>query len=184
VSGGGDQAQPAAGVARRPRPFLVHVATFLLVLSTISWLAWIPLETWYIRWVLIPSVSIPASRIHFATILLGLYDCVSALYLIYLIWGAGLAARSLWVGGRHGAPMAFALYVPIFLLDCLITGSFMYFVRVASESVRGAGWVLLTMGGATLMTVAAIAVLFVPQTRRWDTPLKYADSGPPEPTNV
>jgi hypothetical protein len=184
VSGDGDPAQPAAGAARRPRPFLVHVATFLLVLSGISWLAWIPLETWYIRWVLIPSLIIPASRIHSVTILLGLYDCTSAPYLIYLIWGAGLAARSLWAGGKHGAPMAFALYVPIFLLDCLITGSFMYLVRVAPENVRGAGWALLTMGSATLMTVAAMALLFVPQTRRWDTPLKYADPGPLEPTNV
>jgi hypothetical protein len=134
--------------------------------------------------VLIPSLKISVSRIHFATILLGLSDCISALYLIYLIWGAGLAVRNLWAGGRHGAPMAFALYVPILLLDCLITGTFAYFVRMAPGNVRGAGWVLLTMGGAFLMTVAAMALLFVPQTRRWDTPVKYADPGPPEPTNV
>lgn len=184
VSGGSDQSQPTAAVARRRRPFLAHVATFLLVLSAISWLAWIPLETWYVRWVLIPPLSIPASRVHFATILLGLGDCSFALYLIYLIWGAGLAVRSLWVGGRHGAFMAFALYVPILLFDCLVTGSVMYFVRVAPGKIRGAGWVVLTMGSATLMTVAAMALLFVPQVQRWDTSLKYADPGPPKPTNV
>ena len=160
------------------------VLELLLFLNVITWLAVIPLETWYIGWIVIPSRIISESRIHLVALLLGLQDCLLVFYIVYLIWGAWLAARSLWAGGSNGAPMVFALCVPVLIIDGLVIGILAYVSRVASVGFRGVGWAMLALSSAAFLAAVTIALSFVPRLRSWDIPRKNAELELPTSTNV